>query len=250
MKNNPPAAAWNVLAAFFLAWLITSALLMIGGDESPELRFAFAFSGFMCIGAGFRGSLFKGFRLGIASIQRKHLYCMLSLLSGVLMVAALFVPVVIQLRDYGQKSVNHSALRREGASLLEYVEKHNGILPLKMGGSNVYKYITGAQTQEGPIIVGHPFVWCGELSEIRLTDVAQPEKVVLAYTTQPIGSDYGVLFLTGISYSRKKHELDRLLHERPGLLADAIHARDKRVTLVARPEHSQSGNPSKVDKRR
>ncbi|MBC8139374.1 MAG: hypothetical protein H8F28_26150 [Fibrella sp.] len=93
---------------------------------------------------------------------------------------------------------------------------------------HIYAYIPRAKSPEGDSSSDKPLAWCGELSGLRLEYIAHPEQVVVAYSPRPIGSYYGVLFLNGVSYSREKPELDRLLRERPALIAPAKREKAKR----------------------
>lgn len=230
MKHKISKPIWHMLSVFFLVWFIVIVGLLLSGGTSPILRLAVALSGWL--------SLFAGSCAGWVRPRLPKLSgCWIVGFFACAILAAILAPVILAARDIARKSVLHRELRIEGQRLLMYAEDHDGVLPPAIGGARVYKYIASAEGEEGRKSFGRPFVWCADLSGLRLTEVPSPEKVVVAYSANPIGKSYGVLFLTGISFSRSKQQLDQFLQERPTLIASArlLKAKREQKHAAAKP---------------
>ncbi|MBC8135806.1 MAG: hypothetical protein H8F28_07980, partial [Fibrella sp.] len=206
MNPNLPPAAWNLIAVFFLCWFATAGWLLVGNDGSTVVRLAFALCGSLAFFAGSAGGIYRNLGRGFGRLGRRNLGCWIVSLFAVLCFAGVLIPIFLQVQSVATKATMHSRLRREGFSLLQYAEQHGGILPPKTGNMHIYAYIPRAKSPEGDSSSDKPLAWCGELSGLRLEDIAHPEQVVVAYSPRSIGSYYGVLFLNGVSYSREKPE--------------------------------------------
>jgi hypothetical protein len=220
---------WHLLSVFFLVWFIVIGGLLINGETSPVVRLAFALCGSFCLVAGSRAGWVRP-RLPKPSVG----WIVGFLVCG--MLTAIVLPVILLARDIARKSAMHRDLRIEGQRLLKYAEDHDGVLPPKIGGRSVYKYIASAETEAKGGSYGRPFVWCADLSGLHLAEIPNRENLVVAYSTDPVGKSYGVLFLSGYSFSRTKHQLDQLLRERPALIAKAKRLKAKRATPPVRFE--------------
>ena len=163
MNRKIPNFLWNLIEVFFLGWFTTASWLLLGGDTSAIVRFAFAFCGSLGIFAGLQGSIFhRIWRLG-RKMNCHTRYVLIGMVIMLFVIAGAFKMVLIPFREgmrgYMRTSTYKIGLDAEGASLLTYTKKHGGKLPY-MFRNSVYQFIQRHSFQDGPSC---HFVWCGEL---------------------------------------------------------------------------------------
>lgn len=237
MNRKLPKSLWNTLALFFLASSAIAGWLLVEGDTSPVVRLAFALCGSMGLFTGSVGQLFCTFDKLLSAfgkrcnrIGRQNLGCWIGIFIVISFIALILAPVFIVAHQRARSAQIASDLKNEGLQLLEYADKHDGILPADMGRGNVYQYINS--TVKGSNYFRGPFVWCGELGGLQLDDIAHPEHVVVAYATERDSLRYPVLYLDGhVKNAYSRNELRKLLRLRPALIAPALQAKAKRDSI-------------------
>ena len=219
MSRRLSKAVWNALAVFFAAWCLVAVWLLLGGDESPVVRLAFAVCAAIGVYAGSVSGLFRTLRRVLNWIDRKSLCGWCAGLTAALVTYALLSPTFQLAQSKSYTSRVASYVKEEGYQLRTYSERHDGTLPPDM------KRWRDAQNL---------LVWSVALNGLRTSDIATPENVVVAYTRENIGNDihpYGqaVLYLDGrVKYAITRQALLDELRERPALLAHAQRAKAKR----------------------
>lgn len=237
MNRKVPKSLWNILALFFLASSAIAGWLLVEGDISPVVRLAFALCGSLGLLTGSVGQLFysldkllSAFGKRCNGMGRQNLGCWMGIFVFVALVALILAPVFIVAHQRARSAQIASDLKNEGLQLLEYADKHDGILPANMGRGNIYRYIRS--TAKGRNYFRGPFVWCGELGGLQVNDVAHPEEVVVAYATERDGLRCPVLYLDGhVKNAHSRKELRQLLRLRPALIASALQAKTKRDSI-------------------
>jgi hypothetical protein len=236
MRHKLPHPIWNLIALFFVAWFGIAGWLLLDGDTSPVVQLAFALCGSLGLFAGSTGGLYRGAGriLSRIRIRNQNIGCLSLTLFCLMIVGAVMAPIFIH--GFHRVKVERvaSALKSEGFQLLEYADKHGGVLPENMRGKNVYRYIRPVAKREQDHL--GPFVWCGSLSGLRVKDVANPKRVVVAYTREPDGVYCPVLYLDGhIKSVYTQDQLNKILRERPALLAVAKRRKAERVSGARNP---------------
>ncbi len=230
MNRRIPNSAWNIIAVFFIAWFGVAGWLLLDGDTSPTVQLAFALCGSLGLLTGSTGGLFRGAGRGLGRIwiSNQNSGCLASVLFLLMFVGAILGPVFVNCYHRAGKARVASDLKREGLQLLEYADKHNGLLPENMRGKNVYRCIRPVARRKQDRL--GPFVWCGSLSGLRVKHVATPERVAVAYTREPDDAYRPVLYLDGhVKYVYTQDQLNKILRERTALLVKAKRLKGKRI---------------------
>lgn len=210
---------------FFLTWCAVAGWLLWEGDASVIVRFAFALCGTLAVSAA-RGGGVLVVLLNI--LTRKRVWLRLLLFLMILSVGGVFVGVVHQAQGMARTSGADSNLKEHGVALLRYASEHEDTLPRDMRRLSLYRLIAPWKSggRNSPDVGDTHFVWCAELSGLRLRDIKHPEKIVAAYTAEPVSSfGYSVLFLDGhVKHVRTRGDLLALIRPRIALLSTAKEA--------------------------
>lgn len=235
-------ALCSLLASFFLAWCAAAGWLLWGGDESVNVRFAFALCGVLAVWAGSH-SVLPAVPGALAWMARKRVWVWLIVALSLALIGGMFAAVLMQAQEIARASFISSNLKQYALAVLQYAEEHNDILPADMRREALHRLMVAQRKADGyppPKDNGISFVWCRELGGLRLGDIKHPEKVVAAYTvvaytaTPGRSFSHSVLFLTGrVEHVRTRAELVALLRPRDALLRAAKEAKAARARTQA-----------------
>lgn len=221
---------------------------MLGGDQSPPIRLAFAVCGCILLHTGYAGGAIPAARCVLRCwhdlCARKRLYGSVCGLLVLFCLAALVMVPFLQARNMARIACIASELKVYGLALLEYTEANHGTLPPNTGRKGIENYLAPYRhiTSTPPIKFGKPFVWCNALGGLRLDDIEKPEEVIVAYTCEPAGSyGYAVLYLDGHVKHLRQNRLREQLRDRDNLLIPAIQAKVKRQ--MSAPETAVGSKP-------
>lgn len=233
---KPTKYDWYLLTGFSLALFAITLWLMLDGDESPSIRFAFAVSGYVCCFAnsvsGLNRQIAHKARRVYEWSGRKRLYRWGIAMPLILGPIGYGINVLSGVRDFYREAHLFYTIKHEGGAILDYTANHNKRLP-----SNMYKF-TSYGDRSTPTIrndealrsLGMPFIRQAELSDLYLPDVSKPESVVVLYSRELPGREGRVVFfLDGhTTCIRSRSAFRQLLREQEPLLAHATRAKAKR----------------------
>lgn len=180
--------------------------------ESPAIRVAFVVCGLLGLFTESRGGGFH--YIGAKCLQfvkRWQIRIVSLILVGFLV--SIFLPVWNVGYNSAHATSSLSSLRQLGLALSRYTEAHDGHLPDRVGSEKMFLqlspyFVSGihdapARPQEFPLRIcrasGKPFVWRRSLSGLKVANVKNRDKIIVAYsqTYRNMGQHRSVLFLDG-----------------------------------------------------
>lgn len=234
MTNPKPIKyACYLLTVFCFAAFVIIVWLMFDGDESPSIRFAFAFSGYVCCLANSVSGLHRVIAQQVRWVyewsgrKRLHRWGIASLL--LLCPISYGLNYLTGIRDFYREAHSFHEIKREGNGILDYVTNHSKRFP-----SNIYKVASYATltTQNNATLKssGMPFIRQAQLRDLYLSDISKPERVVVLYSRELPGREGRVVFfLDGhTTCIRSRSTFSQLLREQETLLAHVTRAKAKR----------------------
>lgn len=233
---KPTKYDWYLLTGFSLALFAITLWLMLDGDESPSIRFAFAVSGYVCCFAnsvsGLNRQIAHKARRVYEWIGRKKIYRWGIAMLLILCPIGYGINVLSGVRDFYREAHVRREIKREGSEILEYAANHSERFPSNTNKFAHYRNVLAPVTRNdaAQINFGMPFIRQEGLRDLYLPDISKPESVVVLYSRELPGREGRVIFfLDGhTTCIRSRSAFSQLLREQETLLAHATRAKAKR----------------------
>ncbi|MBC8135807.1 MAG: hypothetical protein H8F28_07985 [Fibrella sp.] len=240
---------WNLLVVFFLLWSVMAGWFIFCGDDSPVMRLAFALCGCLCLFADANGGLFQSISRCVRCIHewsyRKRLYAWAS---GILFLSFPMgggLEYFSGVRDFYRESHIFHEIKRDGTAILDYAKSDPRKLLPNMRTTAILRGVFEQDTRgtTSTRLYGRPFIRQTALSGVSLSDIREPENVVVLYSRAIEGREGRVAFFADGSAKiiRSQMEFSILLRNQSGLLADASRVKTKREAI--KQTHFEDGKP-------